>query len=64
MKCWEAYYSGDHISDADLVEMILETRDALKYVEKRGERFYLVASMLRRDLAELESWKVARGLTT
>jgi hypothetical protein len=60
--CWESYYSGEHISDTDLLEMIQETSDALNYLEKRGERFYLAASMVRRDLSQLESWKQSRGL--
>lgn len=62
MDCWTAYHNGDHISSTDLLEMICETYLVITILEKRGERFYLATSTLRKDYDVLLSMAQARGL--
>jgi len=59
-KVWEKYGQGDHITDRELNEAIEQTRQAVQYLEDRGQKWHLAWFPLVQDLSQLEGFKRAR----
>jgi hypothetical protein len=56
-KVWEKYGRGDHITDRELDEAIQQTRQAVQYLEDRGEKWHLAWLPLVNDLSQLERFQ-------
>jgi hypothetical protein len=61
-KAWQVFRDGGPISDEELIAMMLEAENALRYLEHRGESFSLATFKTRLDLESLRGFARARGL--
>lgn len=59
-KVWAKYSRGDHITDRELDEAVDQTRQAVQYLEDRGEKWHLAWLPLVNDLAQLERYQQNR----
>ena len=60
-RAWDKFREGAELSDTELVRLILEAEAGLRYLENRGQMFFLAAK-IREDLDILRGYASERSL--